>query len=270
MISGCGGAGRSGTALSAGLALPLALIGVATFVALLSTGQAALERFYHGSEIPWIGILLAQLTDAYSYSIFVPALLLLARRMPFRSRQIPLYLLVTLGAALAKEAIVVVVADQFRPGVFSLRTILAEDYCSEVLTFCALVAVSHLIVRARAPVGNAPQAEARPDTTESAPRAERRLSPSHIEWVQAEGNYVLLHTDGGRTLLRRTLAGVADELGGALVRVHRGAAVNVSRIVRIERSRAGSQLVLRSGTRVRVGRTHLAEVRRRIEDRTGE
>lgn len=56
------------------------------------------------------------------------------------------------------------------------------------------------------------------------------------------------------------MAGLLDELGHGFVRVHRGFVVNSMQVARIERSQAGTFLLVQSGTRVKVGRTYLKDV----------
>jgi hypothetical protein len=56
------------------------------------------------------------------------------------------------------------------------------------------------------------------------------LSPSEIDWVEAAGNYVEIHTGGAVHLARGTLAAFEARLGPAFARVHRSRLVNRARI----------------------------------------
>src|SRR5215207_2981602 len=59
------------------------------------------------------------------------------------------------------------------------------------------------------------------------------VKPEEVSWVEAEGNYVRLHTPGGTHLVRGTLKEVEARLGPRrFVRVHRSALVNLDRIRR--------------------------------------
>jgi hypothetical protein len=84
-----------------------------------------------------------------------------------------------------------------------------------------------------------------------------------IDWVEAQGDYVLLHARGGGGLLRETLSSLERQLDPALfVRVHRSALVRRSEIAAISRRKSGA-IVLRlaAGAEVPVGRLYAAAVR---------
>ncbi|HEU4853121.1 MAG TPA: response regulator [Telluria sp.] len=78
-----------------------------------------------------------------------------------------------------------------------------------------------------------------------------------IQWIETADNYVVLHTANGQPLLRQTLAGLLDRLGGGFVRCHRRAAVQVSWIESIVALGKGDcELVLRGGARVPCSRQY--------------
>ncbi|HEX4355222.1 MAG TPA: response regulator, partial [Polyangiales bacterium] len=76
---------------------------------------------------------------------------------------------------------------------------------------------------------------------------------SEIEWIEAAGNYVRLHTPGARPLLRQTMRNISEQLDPArFARIHRGALVNLDAIVKMEPLVSGDSIVrLRSGMRLR-------------------
>ncbi|HKW48631.1 MAG TPA: LytTR family DNA-binding domain-containing protein [Gemmatimonadaceae bacterium] len=84
------------------------------------------------------------------------------------------------------------------------------------------------------------------------------LRVGDVQWIESAGNYVAVHTSGGRLLTRQTMAHIASRLPPDLfVRIHRGAIVNVQGLVEIRRWRRGLLIVtLRSGARLRVSRTY--------------
>ena len=87
-----------------------------------------------------------------------------------------------------------------------------------------------------------------------------------VQWIESAGNYVGVHTAGGRLLARETMANIAARLPSELfVRIHRGAIVNVLELVEIRRLRRGRVVTLRSGERLRVGRTYQAGLERAID-----
>ena len=78
--------------------------------------------------------------------------------------------------------------------------------------------------------------------------ATRVVRVADIEWLETADNYVALHTAHGAPLLRQTLSGLLEQLGGAFVRCHRRAAVRVGAVERIVALDKGDcELVLRSG-----------------------
>jgi two-component system LytT family response regulator len=79
-----------------------------------------------------------------------------------------------------------------------------------------------------------------------------------IQWIEACGNYVTIHT-GGRELLHRVaLAQLERQLPPrTFVRIHRGAIVNVAEVAEIRRSSHGDgEVVLHDGTRLRMSRRY--------------
>jgi len=79
-----------------------------------------------------------------------------------------------------------------------------------------------------------------------------------VDWIGAAGNYVEIHADGERHLVRGTLAEVADRLDpAAFARVHRSTVVNVGRIREIHPwSHGDLMLVLADGTELRMSRRY--------------
>jgi two-component system LytT family response regulator len=86
-----------------------------------------------------------------------------------------------------------------------------------------------------------------------------------IDWVEAADYYVQVHAQGRAFLLREPLQSLESRLGAAFLRVHRGALVNVARVVRLERQETGElNLVLANGARVTASRARRARVARAL------
>jgi hypothetical protein len=252
------------------LLILVAIAGTATLLALLTTAQAGAALAYDGESVPWNGLLRARLVDWYAYAIFVPALWRLARRFPIDAarwqRSLPLYLLLGLPIALAKEAIYVAVGEYFRPGVFSLPNILAEDLSSEVVTAWLLIGVVHALAFRQARPGKAPTTGESETVDHLAVRdrgAYRLVRIAEIEWIDSQGNYARLVTPHGRYLLRETMGALERRLAPGFVRVHRRLLVNRDRIERIEpRSHAEYWLHLKCGQRLASARSYNEQIRR--------
>ena len=89
-----------------------------------------------------------------------------------------------------------------------------------------------------------------------------RVHVDAIEWVEAAGDYVLLHTSTRSHMLRATVGGIAERLDPAVIlRTHRSSMVRIDRVRGIRRT-AGRRLllVLESGVSVAVGDRYRGDV----------
>jgi two-component system LytT family response regulator len=88
------------------------------------------------------------------------------------------------------------------------------------------------------------------------------IPASDIQWVEADGDLVTLHTARGRHVLRTTMGDIESRLATPpFTRVHRSAIVNVDCIQEIQPLFKGDYaIVLKSGMQIRTGRTHRANV----------
>ncbi len=79
-----------------------------------------------------------------------------------------------------------------------------------------------------------------------------------IDWVGAEGDYVRIHAGAKSWLVRGTIGGMESELGSRLfLRIHRSTIVNVEQIAELRSiDDGGGEVLLRSGARLRFGRTY--------------
>lgn len=86
---------------------------------------------------------------------------------------------------------------------------------------------------------------------------------TEVEWISADGDYLRIHGGARPPLIRGTMKQAAHALAPlGFVRVHRSAIVNAACLREVVRSTTGEvTLLLRSGVRVKAGRTYLAAVR---------
>lgn len=90
------------------------------------------------------------------------------------------------------------------------------------------------------------------------------LDPGEIDWIEADGDFVRVHSRGRCHRARGSLAALEERLDPArFVRVHRQALVRVDRIRRLQGGAgpAGGSVTLRDGTELPVSRRRLARVR---------
>lgn len=91
-----------------------------------------------------------------------------------------------------------------------------------------------------------------------------RVPVADIDWVDAAGDYMCIHTNDGQThILRRTMKELEQELDPALfIRVHRSAIVNVNTIAKLLMLANGEhQLMLTNGQSVKVSRSYKDRVK---------
>jgi len=97
-------------------------------------------------------------------------------------------------------------------------------------------------------------------------RAKRLVRIEAVDWLQADGDYVQLHTADGAHLLRDTLGSLQTRLDPQqFVRVHRSAIVRLSAISEMRAlSNRDALLRLHSGAVVRASRSHVEALREKL------
>lgn len=93
------------------------------------------------------------------------------------------------------------------------------------------------------------------------------LNVSEIDWVQAQGNYLQLHTGSASFMLRETMNGFEAQLDPEeFLRIHRGFLVRLSAIREIQQEARGSSVViLKNGTRLPLSRRYRSRLPRFAE-----
>lgn len=86
----------------------------------------------------------------------------------------------------------------------------------------------------------------------------RFVRVSHVDWFEADGNYVVLHVGQDVHRVRSTLSGMEAQLDpSAFVRVHRSAIVNLDAVAEVQPWFGGDYIaILRTGDNVKVSRTY--------------
>lgn len=131
-----------------------------------------------------------------------------------------------------------------------------------LLLFVVLVGTGRLV---RQPPAPRSPAEARPEAL-VLPGGDRthRVAPARIRWLEAEGDYVRVHTTERSYLVRETMKALEGKLAsGRFVRIHRSTLVGVDFVREVRPIGHGDHVaVLDDGTELRIPRT-----RRRALDR---
>jgi two-component system, LytTR family, response regulator len=96
----------------------------------------------------------------------------------------------------------------------------------------------------------------------------RFVAAGEVEWIEAAGNYLKLHTPGGTHLVRATMKEIESRLDPArFARVHRTSIVNVDRIQYLEPWSHGDQLmVMKSGERLMLSRRYRDRLPRTLQE----
>jgi DNA-binding LytR/AlgR family response regulator len=96
--------------------------------------------------------------------------------------------------------------------------------------------------------------------------ATRLVARSAILYVKAEGDYVRIHTEDGRFLVRAALSEIEQRFAPhGFVRVHRSYVANLRRAVEIRpQLGGGATVVMADGSQVPVARRQVADLRRRL------
>lgn len=115
------------------------------------------------------------------------------------------------------------------------------------------------IDRARRQLGRTNRAAAAPRFTVRIGSKVTFVDADDVEWVEADGDYAVLHARGTRHLLREPLHVLGRRLDPSrFVRVHRSAIVRVDQVVELQaRAHRDAILRLRDGSTLRASRTYI-------------
>ncbi|MFP3942824.1 MAG: LytR/AlgR family response regulator transcription factor [Alphaproteobacteria bacterium] len=96
-----------------------------------------------------------------------------------------------------------------------------------------------------------------------------RVPVADIDWVEAERDYMCIHTSGQTYLMRETMTRLEERLNPAqFSRVHRSALVNLAKIRELRSGeQGGMSLLLRNGVEIPVGRSYRRKIADRFEHR---
>jgi two-component system LytT family response regulator len=87
------------------------------------------------------------------------------------------------------------------------------------------------------------------------------IDASSIHWLEADDNYVHVHTAQARYMVRRTLSDLLMQLGTRFTRIHKSAAVNITEVKSLSPLFKGDHEVhLRSGAVLRLSRRYKDEL----------
>lgn len=192
-----------------------------------------------------------------------------------RPDEAPAFIFVTAYSQFAPDAFELAAVDYLLKPVEFERLHAALERARERLNSRAAAVRIAELEAAVAALGAAPAPESAPDggyleEIWAPDRGDRvRLPVGLIDWVEAERDYVRIHSRGRSFLIRKPIRTLQAELDPTeFVRVHRGALVRRDRIARLARRPGGpAAVVLQTGAEVPVARRQTAMVRRLIGGR---
>jgi DNA-binding LytR/AlgR family response regulator len=197
-----------------------------------------------------------------------PDLALLDIQMP---EQNGLRVAATLPPGERPEIIFVTAFEQYAPDAFEVE---AADYLLKPVRFDRLWQAVERAKRRkqlRTLAGRAEAAAPGPDSHEDGlwvpTRAGALFVPvESIDWIEAQRDYVMLHTATRSHILRISMRALEEKLDPAqLMRVHRSAFARPAHVVEVQRlGRTISALVLRDGAIVQVGPNYSKAVAERL------
>jgi DNA-binding LytR/AlgR family response regulator len=89
-----------------------------------------------------------------------------------------------------------------------------------------------------------------------------RVAADAIDWIEAAGDYAMIHTAVRSYLLRATMGALETELAGTGIRrVHRCALVRTTKIVELNRTGRSLSITLADGAVIQVGGSYLANLK---------
>jgi DNA-binding LytR/AlgR family response regulator len=199
-----------------------------------------------------------------------PDLALLDIQMP---EQNGLRVAATLSPQDRPEIIFVTAFEQYAPDAFEVE---AADYLLKPVRFDRLWQAVERAKRrkhqrtlaGRAEAAGAPREQPHEDGLWVPTRAGAVFVPvESVEWIEAQRDYVMLHTATRSHILRISMRALEDKLDPAqLMRVHRSAFARPANVVEVQRlGRTINALVLRDGAIVQVGPNYSKAVAERLK-----
>jgi hypothetical protein len=135
----------------------------------------------------------------------------------------------------------------------------AKDIISYGMLTTAVMAMRYVFARPAAALPPAPQPEALPERFAVRKRGkEIMVEVADIDWIEAAGNYAVLHVSGETLEIRSTLTKLESELDPKrFVRVHKSFVVNVARIAEVTPWISGDwRIRLQDGAEVNLSRRY--------------
>jgi len=228
-----------------------------------------------GHVVGYDRVLVEEISSHLVIAALLPALYWLHRRWPLSERRnllihvvavVPFSLLHTSGMAALRLlwfSAIVGVPYSFPLTVERLQYEFAKDIVSYVMLTTGVFALNFLLQRkAPAPVPAAAPATAPVPPERFAVRkrggSEVMVEVADIDWIEASGNYAILHVGGDTFEIRSSLARLEGELDAKrFVRVHKSYVVNIARVAEVTPWVSGDwRIRLQDGAEINLSRRY--------------
>lgn len=259
-------------------------LAVMVMVALTSI-EGAVVRAHRGEALDWAALVQGRLLAWGTCAAFVPPLYLLTTQLPIgRSAwrvAVPAHLVASVLATLGKYSLVVPMARLLNPALtLNWADTVRSEFVGKLMFYWAMIGLAHAVFYfTRAPLaetrGKARDRQTAFGDQKTVGRARiavavgaqtEILDLDEIQWIAAQGNYILIHARQRQLLVRHTLHEFASKLPRSFVQAHRSAIVNLNRIERVEPLGQGKwRLHLLGGTAMPLGRKYKDQVLRLLK-----
>ncbi|MGE0151071.1 MAG: LytTR family DNA-binding domain-containing protein [Reyranellaceae bacterium] len=268
--------------------LPLVWGAVLLLSCVLQTFTALYDSRAAGRPLTLTQAVILEGTSHVMWVVLLPAIYWLQKRLPIHTSllnilahagaTVPVSLAHVLGMVGLRHLAFAALGAPYAYG-FTLEHLLYE-YRKDAMTYLifagAYVALNYVFARVDERLAPPePQPEPQPEPpAEPQPAAGARLSrfavrkkdrevlvsAQDIGWIEAAGNYAILHVGGEKHEIRSSLARLEGELDPAsFVRVHKSAIVNIARVREVEPWISGDwRIRLQDGTEVPLSRRYRA------------
>lgn len=212
-----------------------------TLYGLFFGAQAIAQQAYRGEPITWKRDLLSWLVCGYVWAILTPPVLYLSERFRLDRRNWTRAILIHLPASILFAILLLLIyvaVSRFiglpvkpKPYLLEFKNLFIVEFHLGLLTYWVILGIR------------------------SAGRV-FFLKTEEIDWIEAAGNYVRLHTGRDAHLLRETMNALEAKLDpDKFLRIHRSTIINIERIKEMHPLFRGEHVViLRDGTRLTLGR----------------
>jgi hypothetical protein len=237
------------------LSRPLAITAAWLGVALVAAAEVSIRAYVLGYA-PVGRAIAGELAIIPLWALVTPLVFAATARWRVTWRTAPLYLVAGLAFTVLANAIIHLPVD----GGYARRVVVALTIYAPgaMLAWSAIVGIG---------VRLAPRAQSAAEGTTHLilPDGAKtlRVSVETIEWIEAEDNYVLIHTPQKTHTVRQRMRDLESQLDAArFARVHRSAIVSVARVAAVRPLTHGDfEVVLESGAVVRGTRSRRSALR---------